>query len=109
MRINTPRAWALALLLAATSVAGCVTQQISKVETTSGQAKLFIYPGAAWTRVPSVAGAGYSQAGLDSVRGLLAAGASTGFMAVVDGRVLMEYGDLDTLSYLASVRKSILA
>ncbi|MES2524508.1 MAG: serine hydrolase [Gemmatimonadota bacterium] len=109
MRINTPRAWILALLLASTSVAGCVTQQLSKVETTSGQAKLFIYPGAEWTRVPSVAAAGYSQAGLDSVRGLLAAGASTGFMAVADGRVLMEYGDLDTLSYLASVRKSILA
>ena len=30
-------------------------------------------------------------------------------MAVVGGRVLMSYGDLDTLTYLASVRKSILS
>jgi CubicO group peptidase (beta-lactamase class C family) len=34
---------------------------------------------------------------------------STAFMAVVGGRVLMEYGDLERISYLASVRKSILS
>jgi CubicO group peptidase (beta-lactamase class C family) len=68
-----------------------------------------VYPGAEWERVSSPEAAGWSRAGLDSVRAALAALPSTGFMAVVGGRVLMEYGDLDTLSYLASVRKSILA
>ena len=102
------RATALAVLLLAGTVSSCVTQQTTTLDVSSAQAKLLIYPGANWTRT-SAADAGYSQAGLDSVRALLAQGASTGFMAVADGRVLMEYGDLDTLSYLASVRKSILA
>ena len=35
--------------------------------------------------------------------------ATTGAMAIVRGRVLWEYGDLQFVSYLASVRKSILA
>ncbi len=30
-------------------------------------------------------------------------------MAVVGGRMLFEYGDVDTLSYLASVRESVLS
>src|SRR5688500_14097859 len=106
---TTARAWALGVLLATGVAAGCVTQQTTTLDVSSAAAKLLIYPGTEWTRVSSAAAAGYSQAGLDSVRALLASGASTGFMAVADGRVLMEYGDLDTLSYLASVRKSILA
>jgi CubicO group peptidase (beta-lactamase class C family) len=106
----TFRAWALGALLAIGGAASaCVTKATTTYEVSSANAKLLIYPRAEWTRVPSVREAGYSQAGLDSVRTLLASGASSGFMAVVGGRVLMEYGDLDTLSYLASVRKSILA
>jgi CubicO group peptidase (beta-lactamase class C family) len=34
---------------------------------------------------------------------------STAFVAVTHGRVLFEYGDLEALSYVASVRKSILS
>jgi CubicO group peptidase (beta-lactamase class C family) len=34
---------------------------------------------------------------------------TTGFVAVVGGRVLMDYGDVQAVSYLASVRKSILS
>ena len=34
---------------------------------------------------------------------------TTGLMAVVGGKVLYEYGDLQKLSYLASVRKSVLS
>ena len=110
MRTSTRRVLVLGVLLSVTGAASaCVKQQVTTYEVSSANAKLLIYPTGEWTRVPSVAAAGYSQAGLDSVRALLASGASTGFMAVVGGRVLMEYGDLDTLSYLASVRKSILA
>ena len=68
-----------------------------------------VYPGAEWERAPDPAALGWSSAGLDSVRAMLATLPSTGFMAVVGGRVIFEYGDLDTLSYLASVRKSILS
>jgi CubicO group peptidase (beta-lactamase class C family) len=35
--------------------------------------------------------------------------ASTGFMAIVGGRVLFRYGNVDTVTYLASVRKSVLS
>jgi CubicO group peptidase (beta-lactamase class C family) len=35
--------------------------------------------------------------------------ATTGFIAIAGGRVLMEYGDVKAVSYLASVRKSILS
>lgn len=103
------RALLLCAMLTVTGASSCVKQQVTTYEVSSANAKLLIYPTGDWTRVPSVQAAGYSPAGLDSVRALLASGASTGFMAVVGGRVLMEYGDLDTLSYLASVRKSILA
>jgi CubicO group peptidase (beta-lactamase class C family) len=68
-----------------------------------------VFPGHAWERVTSPGEAGWSSAGLDSVRAALAALPSTGFMAVVGGRVLLEYGDVDSLSYLASVRKSVLS
>jgi len=68
-----------------------------------------VYPATEWEHVASPETAGWSSAGLDSVRAALAALPSTGFIAVVGGRVLMEYGDLDSLSYLASVRKSVLS
>jgi CubicO group peptidase (beta-lactamase class C family) len=108
VRLNA-RTMAVGFALATGVLTSCVKQRVTTYDVSSASAKLLIYPGAEWTRVPSVEDAGYSRAGLDSVRALLAAGPSTGFMAVVGGRVLMEYGDLDTLSYLASVRKSILA
>jgi CubicO group peptidase (beta-lactamase class C family) len=43
------------------------------------------------------------------VRDRLATLPSTAFIAVVGGRVLIEYGDVKSISYLASVRKSILS
>jgi CubicO group peptidase (beta-lactamase class C family) len=67
------------------------------------------FPGASWNRISRVDSAGWSAVGLDDVRARLATMPSTGFMAVAGGRVLMEYGDTEVLSYLASVRKSILS
>lgn len=69
----------------------------------------FVYPGAEWARVEQVELAGWSSTDLDSVRAKLSALSTTGFMAIAGGRVLMEYGDVAAVSYLASVRKSILA
>lgn len=69
----------------------------------------FVYPGADWERIADPASVGWSREGLEAVRAELAKLPSTGFVAVVGGRVLMEYGDVRTLSYLASVRKSILS
>lgn len=68
-----------------------------------------VFPGAEWERIDRPESVGWSEAGLDEVRQRLAELPSTGFIAVVGGRVLMEYGDLEAVSYLASVRKSILS
>ena len=68
-----------------------------------------VYPGATWERIDDPASVGWSEAGLGRVREHLSTMSTTGMMAVVGGRVLFEYGDVDTLSYLASVRKSVLS
>jgi CubicO group peptidase (beta-lactamase class C family) len=67
-----------------------------------------VFPGRAWDRVTPES-VGFSSTALSAVRARLASTASTGFMAVVGGRVVFEYGNIDTVSYVASVRKSILS
>jgi CubicO group peptidase (beta-lactamase class C family) len=99
--ISTNRLLRLALGILLAAAPGCRTAPAPAATT--------VYPGAEWERVPSPEAVGWSSAGLDSVRAELAKGPSTGFVAVVGGRVLMQYGNVDTLSYLASVRKSILS
>ena len=68
-----------------------------------------VYPGATWAHANSPEAAGYSSAGLDSVRTILASSTTTGMMVVVGGRVVLQYGDLAQLSYIASARKSLLS
>jgi CubicO group peptidase (beta-lactamase class C family) len=68
-----------------------------------------VFPGASWERVADPRAAGYCQDKLDAVTSRAKALATTGMVVVVGGRVLWEYGDLQHVSYLASVRKSILA
>jgi CubicO group peptidase (beta-lactamase class C family) len=67
------------------------------------------YPVPAWQRIATAECAGWSSAGLDAVRARLETMATTGMIASVGGRILFEYGDIDTLTYLASVRKSVLS
>lgn len=69
----------------------------------------FVFPNKTWERIPDPASAGYSAAGLEKVRAYLETLDTSAFMAVAGGKVLFDYGDLKELSYLASVRKSILA
>lgn len=68
-----------------------------------------VYPGASWDSITDARAFGWSPTGLDSVRADLATLPTTGFMAIVGGRVLSSYGSLDTVTYLASVRKSVLS
>ena len=68
-----------------------------------------VYPGAAWERIADPAPLGYSPAALDSIHPYVDGINTSAVMAVVGGRVLFEHGPVDSLSYLASVRKSILA
>ena len=65
--------------------------------------------GAAWERVTDPAAAGFSGEALDAIHPYVEGINTSAVMAVVGGRVLFEHGPVDSLSYLASVRKSILA
>ncbi len=75
----------------------------------SGQSLDATYPAATWARVATPGSAGYCQAGLDAVTAELKGLTTTAMTVVVGGRVLYDYGPQDEVSYLASVRKSILA
>lgn len=68
-----------------------------------------VYPAAEWESITDPAAAGWRQADLDAIRARLETMPTTGFLAIAGGRVLLSYGDVQTVSYLASVRKSILA
>lgn len=109
------RAAVLAALLTVSSaglIAGCASRGVGNVvlpDVAMSQAATPVYPGTSWERVASPAAAGWSQAGIDSVRARLSTLPTTGFVAIVGGRIVMDYGDLAALSYLASVRKSILS
>jgi CubicO group peptidase (beta-lactamase class C family) len=108
---STARAMRLrsALLLSLALLAGCAPRAAVAPPSAVAAAPAPVYPGAEWERIADPASVGWSAAALDSVRARLATLPSTGFVAVVGGRVLMEYGDTKALSYLASVRKSILS
>ena len=68
-----------------------------------------VFPGAEWDRIADPAKAGWSADGLAAVVEHAKTLETTGLLVIAGGRVLLEYGDVTELSYLASVRKSVLA
>ncbi|MEW5982629.1 MAG: serine hydrolase [Acidobacteriota bacterium] len=68
-----------------------------------------VFPGQDWERIARPEDAGYSPARLAALKGWLESIDTTAMVASVGGRILFEYGDTTHLSYLASVRKSVLA
>lgn len=68
-----------------------------------------VFPGAGWERVAKPESAGFSTARLEALRGWLSSIDTTAMFVAVGGRELFAYGDVTRLSYLASVRKSVLA
>jgi CubicO group peptidase (beta-lactamase class C family) len=77
-------------------------------ETAAGQRNA-VFPAASWQRITNPDSAGWAREVLDAAEARLSQLATTGFMAVVDGRVLLEYGDVRTVSSVQSIRKSILS
>lgn len=77
--------------------------------TLSPENQQFIYPGKSWERYSTPEEAGFSsskiQRALDYVKTL----ATTSLVVVHNGRILFDYGETSELSYLASVRKSVLS
>ena len=100
-----PRLLAFALALATVAPA-CSTRAPEQTAVIPTGA---VYPVPAWETIPQPEAVGWSTSGLDRVRTHLTTMPSTAFVAVVNGRILMQYGDLERVSYLASVRKSILS
>jgi CubicO group peptidase (beta-lactamase class C family) len=68
-----------------------------------------VFPGESWDRVGSPESVGFSRARLGAAVAHARELATTSFVAVVDGRILVDYGDVTHLSYIASVRKSVLS
>ena len=101
--VRVVRLLTIALLLGS---ATCAPAPRTGIDASTSSA---VFPTAEWERIERPEPVGWTAADLDSVRARLSKLSTTGFMAVVGGRVLMEYGDVETVSYLASVRKSILA
>lgn len=67
------------------------------------------FPKGEWEKIEAPEAVGWSSDGLERVRQHLSTLSSSGFIAVVGGRVLMDYGDTEVVSYIASVRKSVLS
>jgi CubicO group peptidase (beta-lactamase class C family) len=77
-----------------------------------GAQTLSVFPGERWERVRGAAleDLGWSDTGLQEVFTFLRDSAnSTGVVVVDRGRVVFQFGDVEDLSYVASVRKSILS
>ena len=89
------------------AIAACASRTTPPVPVAAAPAHLF--PAADWEKVRDLTAAGYCQDKLDRVTSKAKALPTTALMAAVGGRVLYEYGDVMTVSYLASVRKSVLA
>ncbi len=67
------------------------------------------HEGTPWPEHETPAVAGYNAEQLAEVANLADTMANDAIVVVVDGKILWEYGDTEALSYLASVRKSLLA
>ena len=78
----------------------------------AGQCADCVFPGEEWEEVQNeeLERFGWDEDALDRVEDFLRDSANTTGLVVVDrGRMVFDYGDIEELSYLASVRKSILA
>ena len=95
--------------LAALAIAIAVAIPIRPLLAGGSQSPAHVFPGAEWTRISDPKTVGYCQDRLDVATARVKELPTTGMIAIVNGRVLWEYGDLKRVSYLASVRKSILA
>ncbi|NOX94091.1 MAG: serine hydrolase [Alphaproteobacteria bacterium] len=70
-----------------------------------------VYPGEAWESYSDIEAAGFSADGLAALEAAIAAGNTHSMMVIRNGRIVYSYGDVTQTegTYLASVRKSILA
>jgi CubicO group peptidase (beta-lactamase class C family) len=94
-------------ILGALSLGCAVGTAPPAAKTGAGAAAVF--PGETWERIYVPEAAGYSRDGIIAALDKLKTMTTTALMVVADGKILFDYGDTAELSYLASVRKSVLA
>ena len=68
-----------------------------------------VFPGVEWERHETPSAGGFCAEGLERVTARAKELSTSAMVAAVGGKIVYEYGDLARVSYLASVRKSILA
>ena len=100
---------ALAALLVACGPRAATVVSTPPAPVAASASTASVYPDAEWARINRPESVGWSSSGLRAVEDRLAGMSTTAFMVVSGGRVLMDYGDVTTVSYLASVRKSVLS
>jgi CubicO group peptidase (beta-lactamase class C family) len=89
------------------TVSACAPSVVPPAATR--EASAFVYPDQSWELSAQSESVGWSSVGLERVQQKLSTMSTTGMMAIVGGRVLFQYGDVQRVSYLASVRKSVLS
>src|SRR5262245_65482593 len=91
----------------------CLIAFCLSLNVTSGQTgekgKAAVFPVKEWERIEKPESVGYSSARLNSLRGWLQSLDTTAMMVSVGGRSLYEHVVLTHQSYIASVRKIVLA
>lgn len=97
------------LLLAGLVAAACASHAPTSTPVSATRTASGIFPGAEWERIADPKTVGYCADKLDLVTARAKGFSTTAIMAIIGGRVLYEYGDVTAVSYLASVRKSVLA
>ncbi len=69
-----------------------------------------VFPGEEWSYWSTPGDAGFDESALPAIKGFLSDSMNTtGLVVTINGKILFDYGDIEEVSYLASVRKSVLA
>jgi CubicO group peptidase (beta-lactamase class C family) len=97
------------VLISGAMLTSCLVLVAGQAQPVQPAALTAAVPGVEWQRIEKPESAGFSPARLEALRSWLASVDTTAMFVSVGGRSLFEYGDVTHLSYLASVRKSVLA
>jgi len=103
------RARLIAIVSLVLATLSCARARFSTYQAHDALVANPVWPGATWDSIRDPRTVGWTRAGLDSVRAVLSTKETLGFVAIVGGRKLMTYGNIDTVTYLASARKSVLS
>jgi CubicO group peptidase (beta-lactamase class C family) len=100
--------WTAAVLFTA-ACAGRPTPPANPPTATTPAVSRAVFPAASWERIEDPSSVGYCADRLETVTTRAKQVRTTAMMVVLGGRTLYEYGDVQRVSYIASVRKSVLA